>query len=191
MDKDERNHWIMGYMSDKGYGMDSASARRNLQNILNRDRKGKDVLGDLMNIMGEMIKEDEQSIDSEVLIQDLNEYTEMCDELKDDLLKVDQPLGFEAFLNSDLLAARRNQIKTRGVIFHTLGTVSTIASMCLVVHILRSHHGLSTTYHRLVFGLSIGDIMSSFANVLGSTMVPKEMNYYVLGAQGNMTTCTA
>ena len=33
--------------------------------------------------------------------------------------------------------------------------------------------------------------MSSFANVLGSTMVPKEMNYYVLGAQGNMTTCTA
>jgi len=109
----------------------------------------------------------------------------------DDLLKLDQPLDFEAFLNSDLLAARRNQIKTRGVIFHTLGTVSTIASMCLVVHILRSHHGLSTTYHRLVLGLSIGDIMSSFANVLGSTMVPKEMNYYVLGAQGNMTTCTA
>ncbi len=89
MDKDERNHWIMGYMSDKGYGMDSASARRNLQNILNRDRKGKDVLGDLMNIMGEMIKEDEQSVDREVLIQDLNEYTEMCDELKDDLLKVE------------------------------------------------------------------------------------------------------
>ena len=107
-----------------------------------------------------------------------------------DLWKSDQPLDFEAFLNSDVLVAKRNQNNTRGVIFHTLGTVSTIASMCLVVRILRSHHGLSTTYHRLVFGLSIGDIMSSFANVLGSTMVPKEMNYYVLGAQGNMTTCT-
>jgi hypothetical protein len=109
----------------------------------------------------------------------------------DDLLNLDQPLDFEAFLNSDLLATRRNQIKTRGVIFHTLGSVSTIASTCLAVHILRSHHGLSTTYHRLVFGLCIGDIMSSFANVLGSTMVPKEMNYFVPGAQGNMTTCTA
>jgi hypothetical protein len=33
--------------------------------------------------------------------------------------------------------------------------------------------------------------MSSFGFVLSSTMVPKEMNYFVPGAQGNMTTCTA
>ena len=108
-----------------------------------------------------------------------------------DLYRLDQPLDFEAFLNSDLLAARRNQIKTRGVIFHTLGTVSTIASTCLVLHILRSHHGLSTTYHRLMFGLCIADILSSFGFALGSTMVPKEMNYYIPSAQGNTATCTA
>ena len=36
-----------------------------------------------------------------------------------------------------------------------------VASTCLVVHILHSHHGLSTIYHRLVFGLCIADIMSS------------------------------
>ena len=108
-----------------------------------------------------------------------------------DLLNLDQPLDFEAFLNSDLLATRRNQIKTRGVIFHTLGSVSTIASTCLAVHILRSHHGLSTTYHRLMFGLCIADILSSFGFALSSTMVPKEMNYFVRGAQGNTTTCTA
>jgi hypothetical protein len=102
-----------------------------------------------------------------------------------------QPLDFEAFLNSDLLATRRNEIKTLDIIVRTSGSVSTIASTCLILHILRSHHGLSTTYHRLVFGLCIGDILSSFANVLTSTMVPKEMNYYIPGAQGNTATCTA
>jgi hypothetical protein len=109
----------------------------------------------------------------------------------DDLLKLEKPLDFEAFLNSDLLATKRNQINTRGIIFHATGTVSTIVSTCLIVHILRSHHGLSTTYHRLVFGICIADIMSSFAFVLGSTMAPKEMNYFVPGAQGTTTTCTA
>jgi hypothetical protein len=108
-----------------------------------------------------------------------------------DLYKLDQPLDFEAFLNSDLLATRRNEIKTLGIMFNITGSVSTIASMCLVVHILRSHHGLSTTYHRLVFGLCIGDILSSFAQALGSAMVPKEMNYLIPGAQGNTATCTA
>ena len=108
-----------------------------------------------------------------------------------DLWNSDQPLDFEAFLDSDLLATRRNQINTLGVIRHTTGSVSTIASTCLVVHILRSHHGLSTTYHRLVFGLCIGDIMSSFANALATTMVPKEINYLVPIAQGNTATCTA
>jgi hypothetical protein len=110
----------------------------------------------------------------------------------DDLWELDQePLDFVAFLNSDSLATRRNQIKTRGVIFHTLGSVSTIASTCLAVHILRSNHGLSTTYHRLMFGLCIADIMSSVGFVLGSTMVPKEMNYYIPSAHGNTATCTA
>jgi hypothetical protein len=109
----------------------------------------------------------------------------------DDLLKLEQPLDFEAFLNSDVLATKRNQINTRGIIFHATASVSTIASTCLIVHILRSHHGLSTTYHRLVFGICIADIMSSFAFVLGSTMAPKEMNYFVPGAQGTTTTCTA
>jgi hypothetical protein len=111
----------------------------------------------------------------------------------DDLWKSNQPLDFEAFLNSDLLAAKRNEIKTENIVYPTSGSVSTIASACLIVHILRSNHaGISTTYHRLVFGLSIGDILSSFGFALASTMVPKEMNYYIPpGAQGNTATCTA
>jgi hypothetical protein len=107
-----------------------------------------------------------------------------------DLWKSDQPLDFEAFLKSDLLAARRSEIKTQNIIMPTTGSVSLIASTCLILYILRSHHGLSTTYHRLVFGLSVADISSSFAYVLSSTMVPKEMKYIVPGAQGNTTTCT-
>jgi len=107
-----------------------------------------------------------------------------------DLWKSDRPLDFEAFLNSDLLATRRNQIKTYDIIVRTTGSVSTIASTCLAVHILRSNHGLSTTYHRLVFGLCISDILSSFGFALASTMVPKEMNYLAPGAQGNTATCT-
>ena len=108
-----------------------------------------------------------------------------------DLWKSNEPLDFEAFLDSDFLAAKRNQIKTVDITMRTSGSVSTIASTCLIVHILRSHRGLSTTYHRLVFGLSVTDIMLSFVQALGSTMVPKEMNYFIPGAQGNTTTCTA
>ncbi len=85
----------------------------------------------------------------------------------------------------------RSITKTVAIIRRTTGSVSLIASTCLVVHILRSHHGLSTTNHRLVFGLCIGDIMSSFANALATTMVPKEINYLVPIAQGNTATCTA
>ena len=107
-----------------------------------------------------------------------------------DLWKLDQPLDLEAFLQSDLLAVRRNEMKTKTIIFRTTGSISVIASMFLAIHILRSHAGLSTTYHRLVFGLSVADILSSSAMALSSTMVPKEMNYFVPYAQGNITTCT-
>ena len=110
-----------------------------------------------------------------------------------DLWKSNEPLDFEAFLDSDFLAAKRNQIKTVDITMRTSGSVSTIASTCLIVHILRSHRGLSTTYHRLVFGLSNADIMASFGFVLLSStvVVPKKMNYFLPGVQGNTATCTA
>ena len=105
----------------------------------------------------------------------------------DDLsYKLKQPNDFEAFLNSDLLAATpRNEYKTLAIVIYRItGSVSTIASTCLVVHILHSHHVLSTTYHRLVvFGLSIADIMSSFGFVLSSTRMAG-------GAKGNELFCT-
>ncbi len=77
-----------------------------------------------------------------------------------DLLQLDQPLDMDAFLQSDLLAARRSFELKRTIAEMTSGSISFIASMLLVGYILRSYESLSTTYHRLIFGLSAADIIS-------------------------------
>jgi hypothetical protein len=109
----------------------------------------------------------------------------------EDLWKLDRPLDFEAFLKSDLLSEKRNEMKTLTIILRITGSISVIASTCLNCHILRSYDRLSTTYHRLVFCLSTIDILTSFCYVLSPTMVPKELNYLVPYAQGNTATCEA
>jgi hypothetical protein len=48
-----------------------------------------------------------------------------------------------------------------------------------------------STYHRLIFGLSAGDIISSFGYILSSVTVPKEMGYFAPFASGNTVTCDA
>ena len=99
---------------------------------------------------------------------------------------------FSEYLESDDFVSRYNRNKLQSIIFRTSGSLSTIASTCIIVHILRSHHGLSTAYHRLVFGLSIGDVLASFFGyVLDSTMAPKELDYVVPFAMGNQATCDA
>jgi hypothetical protein len=108
-----------------------------------------------------------------------------------ELYQLDQPLDMEAFLQSNLLAAKRNTYMFQSIAHMVTGSISFIASMLLIIHILRSHDGLSTTYHRLIFGLSACDIISSFAFALSSTMVPKEMSYLVPFARGNIMTCDA
>ncbi len=106
------------------------------------------------------------------------------------LSELDQPLDFEAFLESDLLDARRRDLEVFKNVSRSSATLSMLASFFVIVWILRSNDALSTTYHRLVFGLSIGDIMSSFAMMFSSTLAPKELNYFIPGAQGNTATCT-
>jgi hypothetical protein len=105
--------------------------------------------------------------------------------------QTDQPLDMDAFLKSDLLATRRSVHMVETIGFVVTGSISFIASMLLVIHILRSHDCLSTTYHRLVFGLSVADIIASFCQALSSTMAPKEMSYLVPFASGNTATCDA
>lgn len=88
-----------------------------------------------------------------------------------------------------LLATRRDETMTLSLSQRVSGTISLIASIAIIWHVLRSNNGLSTTYHRLVFGLSISDTISSLANALSTTMAPKEMNYLIPFAQGNSATC--
>jgi hypothetical protein len=108
-----------------------------------------------------------------------------------DLLLLDQPLDMDAFKQSDLCAAERSLYMKYNIAYRTSGSISFIASMLLIIHILRSHECLSTTYHRLIFGLSVADIISSFCYILSSTMIPKEMGYLVPFASGNVATCDA
>jgi hypothetical protein len=107
------------------------------------------------------------------------------------LYELDQRLDMDAFLKSDLRAERWKVYEQEFIAICGSGSISLVASILLSMHILRSHHGLSTTYHRLVFGLSSCDIMSSLAFTLSSIAVPKEMDYLVPLAIGNNATCDA
>ena len=78
-----------------------------------------------------------------------------------------------------------------GDIFPVSASISMIGSTAIIWHILRSHKGLSSTYHRLVFGLCVGDLMSSLAFAVNTKAVPKELQYIMPSARGNVGTCTA
>jgi len=69
--------------------------------------------------------------------------------------------------------------------------ISLVASIALLIMLLRSYTGLGTTFHRLLFGLCIADILSSFASVFATAMAPKETSYYIWNARGNSATCDA
>ena len=97
---------------------------------------------------------------------------------------------FQAFLQSDELAEWRDFTKITDIIFSVTGSVSFIGSSAIIWHILRSHQGLSSTYHRLVFGMCVGDLISSFAIAINSIAAPKELQYLMPFARGNMGTCS-
>jgi hypothetical protein len=56
-----------------------------------------------------------------------------------DLFKSDQPIDFQAFLQSDLLAEARRKKKTVAIVRHMAGSISIIASAAIIWHILRSY----------------------------------------------------
>ncbi len=125
-----------------------------------------------------------------VVLQERNDDTPSFPDNWNDLLKLEEPLDWEAFKNSKLLETMRSNFVTISILLRASASISIIASALLIVHVLRSHQGLSTTYHRLMCGLSIADIISSSAFAVGSLMAPKEMSYMIPGARGNGGTCT-
>ncbi len=78
---------------------------------------------------------------------------------------------------------KHHQTKVCSFISHAVGSLSLLASIVRICIILRSrNHGLSTTLHRLLFGLCIVDILSSTAHALSSIMPPQELDYVVWNA---------
>ncbi|KAL3933930.1 MAG: hypothetical protein SGBAC_010188 [Bacillariaceae sp.] len=68
------------------------------------------------------------------------------------------------------------------------GFLSMAGSMSIILHILRSKKRRKLVYHRLLLGMSMSDLISSFFLFLSSWLVPKGTKMYL--ASGTMTTCT-
>ena len=68
--------------------------------------------------------------------------------------------------------------------------ISMISSFIVIWMIRRSHVGLSSTYHRLLLGLCISDIIFSISMSFLGIWAPSELSYYHWIAMGNTNTCT-
>ena len=85
------------------------------------------------------------------------------------------------------------------------GSLSAISSCCLILVILRSQSKLNTVYHRITFGMSCADIMSSVAMALTTIPLPKSLPNDIIELEadfvdydnwagmklGNVQTCSA
>ncbi|KAL7529401.1 hypothetical protein ACHAWF_002965 [Thalassiosira exigua] len=66
-----------------------------------------------------------------------------------------------------------------------------VASSCLLTWVIsKSSDRLSTTYHRLLLGMTIGDILYSSLYLTSNAPTPSDMNYMVWNARGNQASCT-
>ncbi len=78
-------------------------------------------------------------------------------------------------------------------IARTTSTLSMISSLLIIAMIKRSSAGFSIVYHRLMFGMSVCDAISSFAMALTTLPMPKEMIYTQFEGShiGTFGTCAA
>lgn len=70
------------------------------------------------------------------------------------------------------------------------GSLSVIGSATIIFMIFRSAERLSSTYHRVLFGMSSMDIIYSFGYLLSTLPFPKETPSLWEHVYGNTTTCT-
>ena len=77
------------------------------------------------------------------------------------------------------------------VLCSTLGPFSVVASIAIMVIIFRSNDGLSSVYHRFIFGMSIGNLLAATSMSLNTLLMPSDMPYTGFEGLhiGNQTTC--
>jgi len=85
---------------------------------------------------------------------------------------------------------RDGNSKAIAIIRSSLAILSVFASSILVWMINRSSDRFSTTYHRILLGMSIADILYSLSLSLFNVLAPTDDAYMVWNARGNMTTCS-
>jgi hypothetical protein len=81
--------------------------------------------------------------------------------------------------------------KALSIIRSTSAIVSLIASSMLIYLLARSKQRLCTTYHRIVFGMCIADIIFSLSLSLFNLTGPIDDRYYVWNVKGNQASCSA
>jgi len=107
----------------------------------------------------------------------------------DELYNLQEPLNFDEFLQSDLLSSKRRHNAAISIIRPISGSISLISSVAIIYHLYKSHNRLSTTNHRLVLGLCVADVLSSFSHVISAIAVPREMKYLFPFSSGNIQSC--
>lgn len=81
--------------------------------------------------------------------------------------------------------------KNVSIIRSVLAIVSLVASSTLIWMLLRSKVRLSSTYHRLLIGMSIADMLYSLSLAHFNSTAPSDDDYMVWNARGNQATCSA
>lgn len=69
--------------------------------------------------------------------------------------------------------------------------ISLISSTLLVCIIFKTKDRLSTTYHRLLLGICIADLLASLSSAIFGVAVASEVAYLSWNASGNVTSCDA
>jgi hypothetical protein len=80
-----------------------------------------------------------------------------------------------------------SQLIDISIVQRCMGTISLIGSSYVIQEVLRNEQKREHTFHRLMVGLSLSDILSSFfVHILSTAPMPK--GYHIL-AIGNVATC--
>ena len=78
------------------------------------------------------------------------------------------------------------------IIAMVTGSISFLSSMIIISIVLRSMSGIKTTYHRIIFGLSSADCLTSLMIALTTIPMPKDVIYpFEMPSYGNIATCEA
>ena len=80
--------------------------------------------------------------------------------------------------------------KASAIVRSIMAIVSIIASSLLIWMIRRSYIGFTNTFHRVLFGLCVADILYSLGSAHFNFTAPVDMNYVVWNARGNQTSCS-